>query len=215
MALLQVFQAKFFHCMDESSPDPAAFRELHSVTDLVLCATTMTAQATGRSMPKRHLWLTLTKIKDVENVPFLDTLVFPTGLFGPEVEGFAECFTATQKTSCQSAPVIQLLPVNSRWCSLSNPRSPHHQQLSQLLNLSHVIALAWPDAIHFQSAKDLGPSAGVSLQLTTPQAASVMPPSAPFSSGCQWHCVCSKHRCELWASSNSAHTTDCSCSKEK
>lgn len=61
--------------MDESGPDPAAFKELHSATDLALRATKMTVQATGRSMPslvvpERHLWLNLMDIKDADKVPY-------------------------------------------------------------------------------------------------------------------------------------------------
>lgn len=35
---VQVFPAKLLHSMDESGPNPAAFRELRSATDLALCA---------------------------------------------------------------------------------------------------------------------------------------------------------------------------------
>ncbi len=48
MAVLQVFQAKLLQAMNETGPDPAAFRELRSATDLR--ATKATAQAIGRSM---------------------------------------------------------------------------------------------------------------------------------------------------------------------
>lgn len=76
--------------MDKSGPDPASFRELRSATDLALCDTKTTAQSIGRLMGslvvlKRHLWLTLTEIKDVDEVPFLDSPVSPTGLFGPAI----------------------------------------------------------------------------------------------------------------------------------
>ncbi len=37
---------------------------------------------------ERHLWLMLAVIKDEDKVPFLDSPVSPTGLFGPAVEGF-------------------------------------------------------------------------------------------------------------------------------
>lgn len=50
MLILQVYQAKLLCDMDESSPDPSAFRELRSATDLTLRATTTTAQAIGCSM---------------------------------------------------------------------------------------------------------------------------------------------------------------------
>ncbi|KAL0192436.1 hypothetical protein M9458_010732, partial [Cirrhinus mrigala] len=73
-------------------------------TDLALRATKATAQAIGRSMAslvvlERHLWLTLTEIKDADKVPFLHAPISPTGLFGPSVQGFAERFSAAQKTS--------------------------------------------------------------------------------------------------------------------
>lgn len=104
MAVLQVFQAKLLQAMDESGPDPAAFRELRSATDLALSATKATVQAIGRSTAnlvvlEHHLWLNLTEIKEADKVPFLDSPVCPTGLFGPAVEGFAERFTAAQKSS--------------------------------------------------------------------------------------------------------------------
>ncbi len=95
MAALQVFQAKLLSSMDESDPDPATLRKLKSATDQALCTTKTTAQAIGRSMAslvvlERHLWLTLTEIKDADKVPFLDAPITPSGLFGPAVKGFAE-----------------------------------------------------------------------------------------------------------------------------
>ncbi|KAL0163783.1 hypothetical protein M9458_039536, partial [Cirrhinus mrigala] len=104
MAILQVFQAKLLAQSDKSALDPATLMELRSATDLALRATKATAQAIGRSMAslvvlERHLWLTLTEIKDADKVPFLDAPISPTGLFGPSVEGFAERFTEAQKTS--------------------------------------------------------------------------------------------------------------------
>ncbi|KAL0151578.1 hypothetical protein M9458_053095 [Cirrhinus mrigala] len=104
MAILQVFQAKLLAQSDKSALDPATLTELRRATDLALRATKATAQAIGRSMAslvvlERHLWLTLTEIKDADKVPFLDAPISPTGLFGPSVEGFAERFSAAQKSS--------------------------------------------------------------------------------------------------------------------
>ncbi len=104
MAVLQVYQAKLLSAIDESEPDPATLRELRSATDLALRATKITAQAIGRSMAslvvlERHLWLTLTEIKDADRVSFLDAPISPSGLFGPAVKGFAERFTEAQKAS--------------------------------------------------------------------------------------------------------------------
>lgn len=53
MAVLQLNQAKLLCDIDENGPDPAAFKELHSATDLTLHATKSTAQAIGRIMTKR------------------------------------------------------------------------------------------------------------------------------------------------------------------
>ncbi|KAI2644409.1 Platelet glycoprotein V [Labeo rohita] len=104
MAVLQIFLAKLLAATDKSALDSATLTELRSTTDLVLRSTKATAQAIGRSMASlvvlvRHLWLTLTEVKDTDKVPFLDALVSPTGLFGPVVEGFAKRFSAAQKTS--------------------------------------------------------------------------------------------------------------------
>ncbi len=68
------------------------------------CATKMTAQTIGRSMAslvqlERYLWLNLTEMKDADKVPFLDSPVSPTGLFGPAVEGFAKRFKTKQVVS--------------------------------------------------------------------------------------------------------------------
>ncbi len=96
--------ASALSAIDESEPDPATLRELRSATDLALRATKTTAQAIGRSMAslvvlERHLWLTLTEIKDADRVSFLDAPISPSGLFGPAVEGFTERFTEAQKAS--------------------------------------------------------------------------------------------------------------------
>ncbi len=48
---------------------------------------------------ERHLWLTLTEIKDADRVSFLDAPISPSGLFGPAVKGFVERFTEAQKAS--------------------------------------------------------------------------------------------------------------------
>ncbi len=69
----------------------------------------------GLVVLERHLWLTLTEIKDADKVSFLDAPISPSGLFGPAVKGFAERFTEAQKASqvmrhfLPSAPAQQLL----------------------------------------------------------------------------------------------------------
>lgn len=68
-----------------------------------------------------HLWLTLTEIEDVDKVPFLDSPVSPTGLFGPAVEGFTECFTAAQKSS---QAMRHFLPKRSNSAAASSRPKP-------------------------------------------------------------------------------------------
>ncbi|KAI2664297.1 Platelet glycoprotein V [Labeo rohita] len=131
MAILQVFQAKLLAQSDKSALDPATLTELRSATDLALRATKATAQAIGRSMAslvvlERHLWLTLTEIKDADKVPFLDAPISPTGLFGPSVEGFAERFSAAQKSS---QAMRHFLPKRSSSTAASGrPKSAPPQQ---------------------------------------------------------------------------------------
>ncbi|KAL0164048.1 hypothetical protein M9458_039801, partial [Cirrhinus mrigala] len=131
MVVLQVFQAKLLAETDKSALDTATLTELRSATDLALHATKATTQAIGRSMAslvvlERHLWLTLTELKDVDKVPFLDAPVSPTGLFGPAVEGFAERFSAAQKTS---QAMRHFLPKRSSSAAASGrPKSAPPQQ---------------------------------------------------------------------------------------
>ncbi len=165
MAVLQVYQAKLLSVIDESEPDPATLRELRSATDLALRATKTTAQAIGRSIAslvvlERHLWLTLTEIKDADKVSFLDASMSPSGLFRPAVEGFAEHFTEAQKAS---QAMRHFLPKRSssaaaqsrpRLRRLSSPRSLHlpFPPLS-LPRLSRREGVhAQPDATPFRSA---------------------------------------------------------------
>ncbi|KAL0178303.1 hypothetical protein M9458_027197, partial [Cirrhinus mrigala] len=86
MAVLQAFQAK----MLQTLPDSAAFKKLRSATDLALRATKKTAQGIGRCMGslvtlQRHLWLTLTVMRESEKAQLLDAPISPLGLFGDAV----------------------------------------------------------------------------------------------------------------------------------
>ncbi len=89
---------------EEAGLDAASLRDLRSVTVLALRATKATAQTIGRSMSslivlERYLCLTMTVMKEVNKVPFLDAPVLSGNLYGPAVESFAECFTKAQKLS--------------------------------------------------------------------------------------------------------------------
>ncbi|KAL0152042.1 hypothetical protein M9458_052646, partial [Cirrhinus mrigala] len=112
MAILQVYQAKLLKSLDEGGPDPEVFKELRRATDLALRTTKVTARAIGRSMGNlvvldRHLWLTLTELKDSEKTALLDAPVDPSGLFGAAVETFTERFAEAQK---QSRAISHFLP---------------------------------------------------------------------------------------------------------
>ncbi|KAL0166425.1 hypothetical protein M9458_038269, partial [Cirrhinus mrigala] len=90
MAVLQAFQAKMLQTLDEEGPDSAAFKKLRSATDLALRATKKTAQGIGRCMGslvtlQRHLWLTLTDMRESEKAQLLDAPISPLGLFGDAV----------------------------------------------------------------------------------------------------------------------------------
>ncbi len=136
MAVLQVYQAKLLSAIDESEPDPATLRELRSATDLALRATKTTAQAIGRSMAslvvlERHLWLTLTEIKDADRVSFLDAPISPAASLDLR---WKDSLSASQRhrrrhrlcdTSCPSAPAQQLLRVAPELRRLSSPRNLH------------------------------------------------------------------------------------------
>ncbi len=75
---------------------------------------------------ERHLWLTLTEIKDADRVSFLDAPISPSGLFGPAVEGFAERFTEAQKAS---QAMRHFLPKRSSPAAAqSRPRTAPTQQ---------------------------------------------------------------------------------------
>ena len=130
MAVLQVFQAKLLRTMDESGPNPEAFKDLRSATDIALRATKATAQSIGRAMAnltvlERHLWLTLTEMKDAEKAAFLDAPISQSGLFGPAVKEFAERFTEARK---DSQAMRLFLPKRSS-SSQSRQKPPQQQRV--------------------------------------------------------------------------------------
>ncbi|KAL0197791.1 hypothetical protein M9458_006331, partial [Cirrhinus mrigala] len=116
MAVLQAFQAKMLHTLDEEGPDSAAFKKLRSATDLALRATKKMAQGIGRCKGslvtlQRHLWLTLTDMRESEKAQLLDAPISPLGLFGDAVGSFSEKFLEAQK---QSKAMSHFLPKRDR-----------------------------------------------------------------------------------------------------
>ncbi len=199
-------------------------------TDLALRATKSTAQAIGRSVAslvvlERHLWLTLTEIKDADKVSFLDAPISPSGLFGPAVEGFAERFTegvtgyatlpaqALQLNSCSESPqdsaAREACTCRFRPSACQDSADARAFMLSQTPPLSEAPGPPTQDSI--------GPCAsGVLLICRTgrgegrdPRPATAGPPTSlrkplftPFFSRCRGNCVCCKYRART-----SAHVT--------
>ncbi len=80
--------------------------------DLSLRATKETACAIGRSMvvAERHLWLTLSNIKDRDRVFLLDAPLSPSGLFGEAVGAVVDRHQEAKK---QAAAFQRFLPRRS------------------------------------------------------------------------------------------------------
>ncbi len=137
MSVLQAYQADLLKELDEreqvSSDDIA---ELRRTADLSLRATKETARAIGRSMAamvaaERHLWLTLSDMKDKDRVCLLDAPLSSSGLFGDAVNSVVDRF---QEASKQAAAFQRFLPRRSRLRGLlgSSPRrvpAPHTGRL--------------------------------------------------------------------------------------
>ncbi len=116
MAVLQAYQADLLKELDEgeqiSSSDVG---ELRRTADLGLRATKETARAIGRSMAamvaaERHLWLTLSDMKEKDRVVLMDAPLAPSGLFGDAVNSVVDRF---QEASKQAAAFQRFLPRRS------------------------------------------------------------------------------------------------------
>lgn len=130
MAILQVFQTRLLGSLDEGSPDPESLRKLRTAADLALAASKKIAQGIGRNMSSlvvlhRHLWLTLSGMRDAEKRQFLDAPVSPTGLFGVAVESLSEKYAETVK---QSKMMPHLLPKRSQAPPAARSRSSSAQR---------------------------------------------------------------------------------------
>ncbi len=138
MAVLQVFQAKML------ANEEAGLRELRSVTDLALRATKATAQAIGQfDVQPYSVGATPLAHDDGDErggqVPFLHAPVSSGSLFGPAVEGFAECFTEAQKSS----QLQHFLPKRTSASSASShPKPAPTQQTAK-----PTATTPWPDLL--------------------------------------------------------------------
>ncbi|KAI2645137.1 Transposon Ty3-G Gag-Pol polyprotein [Labeo rohita] len=114
MSVLQAYQADLLKELDEGEEiKDSDISELRRTADLSLRATKETARAIGRSMAalvaaERHLWLTLSDMKEKDRVFLLDAPLSPAGLFGEAVNAVVDRY--------QEAPVPPSPSSGSRGC---------------------------------------------------------------------------------------------------
>ncbi|KAI2660086.1 UDP-sugar-dependent glycosyltransferase 52 [Labeo rohita] len=113
MSLLQAYQADLLKELAEG--DKVDLEELRKTADLALRATKETARAVGRSMAamvaaERHLWLTLSDMKEKDRVFLLDAPLGSSGLFGDAVDSVVNRYQEARK---QAAAFQKFLPRRS------------------------------------------------------------------------------------------------------
>ncbi|KAL0173005.1 hypothetical protein M9458_033316, partial [Cirrhinus mrigala] len=113
MSVLQAYQADLLKELDEGDEvRDSDISELRRTADLSLRATKETACAIGRSMAalvaaERHLWLTLSDMKEKDRVFLLNSPLSPSGLFGDAVNTVVERDREARK---QAAAFQRFLP---------------------------------------------------------------------------------------------------------
>ncbi|KAI2668352.1 Transposon Ty3-G Gag-Pol polyprotein [Labeo rohita] len=113
MSVLQAYQADLLKELDEGEEiKDSDISELRRTADLSLRATKETARAIGRSMAalvvaERHLWLTLSDMKEKDRVFLLDAPLSPSGLFGDAVNTVVDRYQEARK---QAAAFQRYLP---------------------------------------------------------------------------------------------------------
>ncbi|KAL0195548.1 hypothetical protein M9458_009120, partial [Cirrhinus mrigala] len=113
MSLLQAYQADLLKELAEG--EKIDLEELRKTADLALRATKETARAVGRSMAamvaaERHLWLTLSDMKEKDRVFLLDAPLESSGLFGDAVDSVVNRYQEARK---QAAAFQKFLPRRS------------------------------------------------------------------------------------------------------
>ncbi|KAI2647838.1 Transposon Ty3-G Gag-Pol polyprotein [Labeo rohita] len=113
MLVLQAYQADLLKELDEGEEiKDSDISEIRRTADLSLRATKETARAIGRSMAalvaaERHLWLTLSNMKEKDRVFLLDAPLLPAGLFGDAVNAVVDRYQEARK---QAAAFQRFLP---------------------------------------------------------------------------------------------------------
>ncbi|MCJ8738081.1 hypothetical protein PDJAM_G00031590 [Pangasius djambal] len=116
MAVLQAYQADLLKELDEDVGMASGHvTELRRAADLSLRATKETARAIGRSMAalvaaERHLWLTLSDMKEKDRVFLMDAPLAPSGLFGDAVSSVVDRY---QEARTRAAAFQSFLPRRS------------------------------------------------------------------------------------------------------
>ncbi len=116
MSVLQQYQADLLRELDEGKQlNSDDITELRRTSDLVLHTTMETACAIGRSMAalvaaERHLWLTLSDMKEKDRVFLMDAPLAPSGLFGDAVNSVVNRYQEARK---QAVAFQRFLPRRS------------------------------------------------------------------------------------------------------
>ncbi|KAI2657596.1 Transposon Ty3-G Gag-Pol polyprotein [Labeo rohita] len=122
MSVLQAYQADLLKELDEGEEiKDADIAEVRRTADLALRATKETARAIGRSMAalvaaERHLWLTLSDMKEKDRVFLLDAPLSPSGLFGDSVNSVVDRYQEARKQAAAFQRFLPLPPSSSRGC---------------------------------------------------------------------------------------------------
>ncbi|KAI2646546.1 Transposon Ty3-G Gag-Pol polyprotein [Labeo rohita] len=132
MSVLQAYQADLLKELDEGEEiKDSDISELRRTADLSLRATKETARAIGRSMAalvvaERHLWLTLSDMKEKDRVFLLDAPLSPAGLFGDAVNAVVDRYQEARK---QAAAFQRFLLAAVQLTGLLRRSSPAVYQL--------------------------------------------------------------------------------------
>ncbi|KAL0173082.1 hypothetical protein M9458_033393, partial [Cirrhinus mrigala] len=146
MSVLQAYQADLLKGLAEG--EKVDLEELQRTADLALRATKETARAVGRSMAamvaaERHLWLTLSDMKEKDRVFLLDAPLQPSGLFGDAVDSVVSRYQEARKQAAafqspdgcwaSSYRQVQKLSVATR-APPSRDRDPRHSRPGVVLH---------------------------------------------------------------------------------
>ncbi len=120
MAVLQAYQADLLKELDDGEEiNVEDISELCKTADLPLRATNETARAIGWYKAalvavERHLWLTLSDIKDCDRVLLLDAMLSPSRLFHDVVDSIVDRHQEVGEAG-GGIPAVSPSPLTSSW----------------------------------------------------------------------------------------------------